>query len=124
MTRFPQTYSAVLAVIAALVSGATGASHLSATVQSIIVALIVVAAGVLVPAVHLADPQTGRPLTRDSQLSSVVLSVAGAALAWLLQHLQLSPALDGVMSALLAALAAILAPSALARPAGRTPPPA
>jgi hypothetical protein len=93
------------------------------TMQAVVF-LVVAALGLVLPSLRLTDPTTRQPLTRDSSLTSIILSLASAfATAYAAGDLPVPDEMRGLFAALLAALTATHVPSllgtAVSRPASR-----
>jgi hypothetical protein len=88
------------------------------TMQAVVFAVVAIL-GLVVPSLRLTDPATRQPLTKDSSLSSIVLSLAAAlATAYAAGELPIPDEARGLFAALMAALTGTHVPSLLGTAAG------
>lgn len=111
--KFPQTTAAVLALLAGGVAFFVNRLGIDTGVQQTVTMVLVGAAALLFPSIHLKDPTNDETITRDSQFSSLLLAIGGAVAGYIIPNLPLPESLDGTLAALLVTLTGLLVPNAL-----------
>jgi hypothetical protein len=111
--KFPRTTAAVLAVLAAGTAWFVNRLGLDTTTQRLVTVGLVGLAGVAFPSLLLVDPLSGQRITMDSRLSSVLLAVSAAGLAYVIPGLPVPESADGTIAAIITALAGLVIPSVL-----------
>jgi hypothetical protein len=118
--RNPRTVTTAASVAGGAAVWAAAANLDNGVLVQIIVFIVVAALGVAVPSLRLTDPATRQPLTRDSSLSSIILSLATAlGTAWMAGDIPLPDSARGFLSALVALYSGTVAPSVVGSALGR-----